>query len=118
MSLLKRLVVAAVSLVALACLAAPITIGVLAGWLHGDSSPEALVVMALIYVALMPAVVVAVIAIFDRFDYHYLPAEGRRRPSKADSRRARAAMKFLSERPTQGEGPGTRRDRRRRGSGE
>jgi len=117
-SFLKRLAVAAVTLVALACLAAPIVIGVSSGWLDGDNSLEDYLLLALIYVVLAPAVMIAMIVVFDRLDYHYMPSDARRRPSKAESRRARAGMKFLAARPTHGEGPGTRRDRRRRESGE
>ena len=118
MRLLQRLAVTAVTLVALACLAAPIVIGVLAGWLHGDSRPEAYVALALVYVVLVPAIMVGMIVTFDRLNFRYMPAESRRRLSKADRRRVEAGLKLFAGQQTRGEGSGRRRDRRRRGSGE
>lgn len=119
----RRLLIALVTVAALAALALPPTLAFGLGWMElgwdpdkgltgglRDPNPiEAWVVLALAWFVWTVAVAVVMVWLFDRIGYHYLPVERTPRASRRATRR-RVALLRLHE-AEQGPPPRRRRPR-------
>ena len=124
MSLRRRLVLLALTLVALAALALPVTLALLFGLQHhrvpGDIGRGSSIVLVLlpVYLVWLPVITVGLIWVFDRLGFHYgagRRAAERRLLSPRQTRRLRAGLRFLAARPSFGRGPGSKRTGRPQG---
>jgi hypothetical protein len=97
MSLQKRLILLAVTLVAFALWALPFTLAVAFRWVHDwRNNPNAYLVLVLVYVVWMPAVTAGMVAVLDRLGIHYAAHDRPARPTRKERRRTRAGLSYLA----------------------
>jgi hypothetical protein len=104
----RSLLVALVTLAAMAVAAAPAVVAFGLGWMSlgweseeagigrlADPNPiEAWVLLALAFLVWVPLVLVGLIWALDRLGHHYTPVDRQKRPSRRERRRRRAALKY------------------------
>jgi hypothetical protein len=109
--------------VALGLVAAPLALALLLGLHHrrlpGDvgAGSGIVMVLALVYVVWLPLVVYGLVWVLDRLGIHYTSPERQRVSTPRQRRRTLAGLRFLSGRPTLGQGGSPRADGRRRRDG-
>jgi hypothetical protein len=97
MSLQKRLILFAVTLVVFALWALPFALAVAFRWVHDwRNNPNAYLVLVLVYVVWMPAVTAGMVAVLDRLGIHYAARDRPARPTRKERRRTRASLSYLA----------------------
>jgi len=114
--MLRKLVVAVVTLLALAVAALPIVLTVVFHWDRtrflastlGKGS-GILFILAVVYAVWLPATVVGLVYMYDLLGLHFTVTEREKRPSRRQRRRTRAGVEFLRSWSTCGDANGVPR---------